>query len=251
VGKGDGSDPGDGILYKLAVIDQQGKETVIAEEVVAEHEWRTIEGDLSPWAGQTVRPKLIADAGSADDSSGDWACAAEMRVETLEPQLTRRITEPLASNRLEPAPHPVEDLTLEQLRGASRGWLHYDGQGLSGTGGRYETYAVLNGVELGPMAPAAGTATENEWAEEVSVPLTEEAIDTLGFRNRFVLRNPGQDYFKVRRFWLELELADGGRASSMISAGTFTQPPGWLYAEGMGVGFGENITVDIWFEGER
>ena len=81
----------------------------------------------------------------------------------------------------------------------------------------------------------------------MEVPLTPEAIATLGFRNKFELRNPGRDYFKVRRFWIELELADGRKCSSQISTAAFTQPPGWPYAEGIGVPHGQNITQDIWF----
>lgn len=248
VGKRDGSDAGDGILYKLAVIDEAGTENVIAEQVVTEHEWLPVEGNLAPWVGETVRPKLIVDAGSDDNNSGDWACAAEIRIETLKPRLVRHIAHASGANRREPAPYPVEGLTVEQMRSATGGWLHYDGIGLSGTGERYGTFAVLNGVELGNMAPAGGSETRNEWAETLSVPLTPEVIETLDYRNRFEVRNPGRDYFKLRRFWLELELADGQKASSLISAATFTQPPGWLHAEGIGVGFEENIAVDVWFE---
>ncbi len=248
VGKGDGSDLGDGILYKLAVIDQAGTETIIAERVVPDHEWLEIEGDLSPWAGETIRPRLIVDPGTDDNTTGDWACAADIRIETLEPTLVRVLEGTGEAFRREPAPFPVAGLTVEDLRGARRGWLRYDGMGLSGTGETYGSYAVLNGVELGNMAPAGGREAEGVWEEGVGVELSAEALATLDFRNRFVLRNPGRDCFKVRRFWLELELADGRRASSLISAATFTQPPGWLYAEGIGVGFEDSITVDIWFE---
>jgi len=248
VGKGDGSDLGDGILYRLAVIDAAGTETVIADLVVPDHEWLAIEGDLSPWAGQTIRPKLIVDPGVDDNTSGDWACAADIRIETLAPTLVRVLEGTGEAFRREPGPFPVAGLTVEHLRGARRGRLRYDGMGLSGTGEPYGSFAVLNGVELGNMAPAGGSETAGIWEEGVGVELTPAAIATLGFRNRFELRNPGQDYFKVRRFWLELELADGRTASSMVSTATFTQPPGWLYAEGIGVGFEDNITVDIWFE---
>ena len=47
---------------------------------------------------------------------------------------------------------------------------------------------------------------------------------------------------------LELELADGRNCSSQVSTAVFTQPPNWLYAEGIGVPFTDNIAVDIWFE---
>ena len=78
--------------------------------------------------------------------------------------------------------------------------------------------------------------------------LLPAALQSLSMRNRFVLRNPKSDWFKVRRFWIELELADGRKASSMISTAAYTQPPEWPYAEGIGVSFGEDIKVDIWFE---
>ncbi len=84
-------------------------------------------------------------------------------------------------------------------------------------------------------------------AEDVTVPLTAEAIKTLKFRNQFVLDNTNRDYFKVRRFWIELVLADGRRCSSLIATAAYTSPPNWAYAEGVGVPHGENISVDIWF----
>ena len=71
VGKGDGSDLGDGILYKLAVVDASGAKTIVAEKTVLQHEWLPIEADLSKWAGQKVRLELISDAGTQDNSSGD------------------------------------------------------------------------------------------------------------------------------------------------------------------------------------
>jgi hypothetical protein len=51
----------------------------------------------------------------------------------------------------------------------------------------------------------------------------------------------------VRRFWLELELPDGRKASTDIAAAAFTQPPGWPYAEGIGIPFDRNIEVELWF----
>ena len=248
VGKGDGSDLGDGILYKLAVVDEAGKETVIAETVVAEHAWLELEGDLSPWAGKTIHLKLIADVGEDDNSSGDWACAAEMRIESLDRLLVRILDAHTEAYRRKPGPFPVTGLTVEDLRQAKTGVLHYDGMGLSGTGDAYGSFAALNGVELGNMASAGGSEREGIWAEDVSVALTPEAIRSLGFRNQFLLRNPKHDCFKVRRFWLELELEDGRKCSSSISTATFTQPGTWLYAEGIGVPFTKDITVEIWFD---
>lgn len=247
VGKSDGSDLGDGILYRLAVVDAAGKETILGEQTVLQHEWLPLEGDLSPWAGQAVRLKLISDVGPKDDSSGDWACWGDMRLETLKPVLTRRLDDDGEYCRRLPAPFPAKGLTVEDLRKAVKGRLVYDGCGLSGTGD-YAAYAEVNGVKLGEMAPAGGDETGGKWAEQVSVPLNAEAISKLGRRNVFVLRNPNQDWFKVRRFWLELELPDGRKASTDIAAAAFTQPPGWPYAEGIGVAFGKNIEVELWFD---
>jgi hypothetical protein len=247
VGKGDGSDPGDGIYYRVVVVDAAGKETVAGTQHVTDHVWMPMEADLSPWEGQTVRVKLITDAGPAGDSSGDWGCWADMRVETLHTELVRGLEEAAERYRREPGPYPLAGLTVEELRGAKSGFLRYDGCGLEGGEGQYGSAAVLNGVALGPMAQAGGNELKGIWAQEVGVALTPGAIRTLGMRNRFVLDNHGRDYFKVRRFWLELTLADGRHCSSEVSPAVFTQPGEWQYAEGIGVPHTESITVDIWF----
>ena len=246
VGKGDGSDPGDGILYRLAVKDPSGAKTVVAEQTVLRHEWRPIEADLSRWAGQTVRVQLISDVGTQDNSSGDWACWAEMRIESLQPVLQRTLEPSGEAYRREPPPLPLAGVTVNQLRKARRGWLHYDGNGFSG-GGAYGCFAVLNGVNMGLMTPAGGDETRGIWATDVTMPLTPEALVTLGRHNMFAVSDPNKDWFKIRRFWIELELADGRKISSDIAAATFTQPPGWAYAEGVLVPHGQDITVDLWF----
>jgi len=247
VGKGDGSYLGDGILYQVVVVDEQGTETQAGEQTVTTHAWLPIEADLSAWAGKTVRIKLVTDVGRADNSEGDWGCWADMRLESKGKLLQRTLQSDSGAFRTEPGPMPVPGLTVGLLRGAKQGWLHYDGIGLSGGSGQYGSSAMVNGIEIGPMAPAGGDEGKGVWAEKVSVPLTPAAMATLAFRNRFVLLNTGKDWFKVRRFWLELELADGRKCSSDISSSAFTQPPGWPHAEGVGVPFGEDITVDIWF----
>ena len=94
IGKGDGSDRGDGILFRIAVVDSAGKETIVAQRQWAEHAWTPLEADLSPWAGKPIHIKLIADVGPKDNSSGDWAAWADLRIESLKPQLRTTIEDP-------------------------------------------------------------------------------------------------------------------------------------------------------------
>jgi hypothetical protein len=248
IGKRDGSDPGDGILFRVAVVTPDGRETVAAEKHWREHAWTPLEADLSRWAGESIQLKLIADVGAADNSGGDWACWADLRLETLRPELTFALDADVDRHRREPAPYPVAGLTEADLRAAKSGWLRYDGKGLEGSGA-YATQGFLNGVALGDLAPAHGDETKGRFTENVGVRLTTEAIRSLGTRNRFVVKNPNRDYFSLRRFWIELELADGRDASSEISAVTFTQPPDWPHAQGIRVPFGTDIAVDVWFGG--
>ena len=70
---------------RVAVVDSAGHETVVAEKQWAEHAWTPLAADLSRWAGRSIRLKLISDVGPADNSVGDWACWANVRVETREP----------------------------------------------------------------------------------------------------------------------------------------------------------------------
>ncbi len=86
-GKRDGSDRGDGILFRIAVVEEGGKETIVAEKQWAEHAWTPLEADLSRWAGKWIQTKLVSDVGPANNSSGDWACWSNMRIETKEPVL--------------------------------------------------------------------------------------------------------------------------------------------------------------------
>ncbi len=89
VGKGDGSDPGDGILYKVIVVDAQGKTVTLCETITTDHIWYSIECALAPWAGKTIQFKLVADVGKKDNSTGDWAAWADLRLESNKKLLTR------------------------------------------------------------------------------------------------------------------------------------------------------------------
>jgi hypothetical protein len=85
VGKADGSDPGDGILFRVGALLPDGTFRPIGEKHVREHAWSAWELDLSDFRGKEIQLKLIADVGPADNSVGDWACWADLRLETSEP----------------------------------------------------------------------------------------------------------------------------------------------------------------------
>ncbi len=246
IGKADGSDSGDGILFRVAVIESDGKETVVAERQWIEHAWTPLEADLSRWTGRRVQLKLISDVGPANNSSGDWACWTDMRVESLEPVLDLTLHDQPVALRFEPGPLPVANLTADDLRKAKSATLHYQAIGLQ-CGGQYVSRGTLNGVTVGNIPSAAGGSEQERTWGEGSMPLGPEAIASLDLVNQFAIENPGQDCFKIRRFWIELELSDGRQCTSRISTPAYTQPPGWLHAEGTGVPFDEEIQVEIRF----
>jgi hypothetical protein len=246
VGKANGSDPGDGILYKLAVLDASGSEAIVAQTTVRSHEWQPMEADLSHWAGQGIRLKLIADVGPNDDSSGDWSAWADMRIETLHPILHRQRETALERLRHPPGPHPLSKVSEAELRQGKSARLHYEGKGLEGPG-PYATQATLNGIPLGDLPAAPGNESEAKFSASPGVPLSEVAIRSLGHRNQLRLNNPNHDCFSVRNFWIDLQLADGRDCSSDLSTAIYSQPPDWTFAQGIGVPAEDHITLDIWF----
>jgi hypothetical protein len=245
VGKADGSDTGDGILFRIAVVDSKGKETIVAEKPWLQHAWTPLEADLSPWAGQRVRLKLISDVGPKDNSSGDWASWAEMRLESLRPTLQPTLHDKPVELRHRPGPFPLKNVRLDDLRKAKSAVLHFQGIGL-GSSGQYTSYANLNKVRLGTMPSAGGAETKGVWAD-AKLALKPEAIATLSEQNTLTIDNPGGDSFAVRAFWIELELADGRKCSSQIATTAYRQPPQWPYGYGEGVPADQDIQVQLRF----
>lgn len=96
VGKKDESHLGDGILFQVAVATfaddgSISSEQTLAETTVAKHEWKPLEADLSAFAGKKISLLVVADAGKADDTSGDWGVASQPRLESPEQTLVRRL----------------------------------------------------------------------------------------------------------------------------------------------------------------
>jgi len=116
--------------------------------------------------------------------------------------------------------------------------------------GQYVSFGSLNGVDLGRLPSAGGDERKGIWAD-ASLEIPAPAIAALRDRNRFTLRNPGRDFFKVRRFWIEIHLPDGRPCSSDVNTSTYTQPPDWTYAEGTPVPFDEPIALEIRFRLHR
>ena len=113
--------------------------------------------------------------------------------------------------------------------------------------GSYTSYAWINGKKVGQMVSASGNERDNVWSDFVSVEIPPEVIAMLKLTNRFELENPGEDFFKIRDFHIELTLADGRKVTSLMSKAIYSQPAGWAYSEGIKIPHGENIMVLICF----
>ena len=80
VGKEDGSDAGDGILYRVVLEDAAGQRHELARTTVTQHVWTPIAADLAPWRGQKVSLMICSDPGEKNDTSGDWSCWGDLRL---------------------------------------------------------------------------------------------------------------------------------------------------------------------------
>jgi hypothetical protein len=92
IGLMDGGDPSDGVLYRVEVIDAKGVVHRVSELLGVQKEWRELRADLSAFAGQKVRLRLIADAGPADNSTADWACWGEPVLQLRAPHTVTEVT---------------------------------------------------------------------------------------------------------------------------------------------------------------
>lgn len=245
VGKRNGSDPGDGILFRIAVVGEDGDEKTATEKVQLEHAWSQISGDLSQWAGQRIRVKLVADCGTKDNTSGDWACWADAAIASSKPALVLTLHQTRPSLRYRPGPDTAP-LSPAQLHSAKQAWLCYEAIGVSGSS--HPSTVFIGDAEIGRLAAGpASSETRNDWGKEVRMPLGPDAIARLSEFTPVRIHNPKGDAFKIRNARIELELADGHRAASTIATTTYTQPRDWLYAEGTGVPADQDIRLTIRF----
>ena len=255
IGKGDGSNVGDGILFQVAVVEADGTETLAGEQAWDKHAWEEWTVDLARWAGKTVQLKLISDVGKADDSSGDWARWASMRLRTAEAVPVRTLhDEPVELTHVN-GPNMPGRVDAKLLQSAVSGAIRFQGIGLQ-SGPPYVSYGKLNGVKLGPLPSSRGVesrtpGSEDNWGPDVQVALPPEAIAALAVENTFSIANSGNDCFKIRRVWLDLVLPGGQHVSSQVNTTVWTQPDGWLHAEGTQIPFGKEIEVPVRFRAEK
>ena len=243
IGKADGSDPGDGLLFRVLVVDTHGQETLVAEKMWGTHEWTPLDADLSRWAGQSIRIKLVTDAGPADNSIGDWGCWAQLRVEDLQTALVSTIHTAPTSLLRQPGPFPCDDLTVQKIRSATQAVLHFRGIGLQADD-EYLSSARLNGLKVGPLPAAGGDERNGVW-QDAQVQLPPAVIKSLQDWNELIIENPSHDCFKIRDFYILLQWDDGQTASSHITTTVFSQPASWPYAEGTRVPLGTHIRLQI------
>ena len=77
LGKGDGSDPGDGIVYQVWV-EENGTRKKLMEELVTKHEWKEFETSLVPYIGKRISLYLVTDCGG--NTSGDWGMWGDLQL---------------------------------------------------------------------------------------------------------------------------------------------------------------------------
>ena len=88
VGKKDGSHTGDGINFLVGVTPEGSDfESIVAEKHLSKCEWVPIEADLSQWAGQSIRLRLIMPLGPNMNTAGDWGCWGDLKITRKNPRL--------------------------------------------------------------------------------------------------------------------------------------------------------------------
>jgi len=94
VGIRDGGDPSDGVLFRVEVTDSQGRRHSLGDMLGVQKAWRPFNVDLSPFAGQSVRLRLIADVGPHDNATADWASWGSPVLRVIAPRTRTEVTDP-------------------------------------------------------------------------------------------------------------------------------------------------------------
>ena len=236
IGFREGSSTTDGCVFTVVVLDEGRQQTVFEEQYQQLGEWRHCEADLSDFTGQKVRLKLITDVGPADDSNSDWACWGEPRIVMNRSMFRLEVATEKPRVTFGPPPQACE-LTLQDLKNVREASIVFDSAGLQ-SGGRYVSYASLNGEPLGKLP---GSTRGDQWSKGHELALSPEAVRSLGMDNVLTIRNPGGDSYKVGDFYLRLALEDGRTCTSCVDRGPYTSDDRWKHAEGERVPTGEEL----------
>ena len=239
VGFADGSSTADGCAFSVQVRVGDKTATVAKLEHATLEQWKALRCDLSKFRGQKVALRLVTDVGPRDNSSSDWALWGAPRVVLAGDRLLPEVFTEKPTLPVSPPRKPVAGLKASDLRTVAAAKVVLDTCGVDG--GDYQSDLYLNDVAIGHTPPSRG---DRQWTTEQAVAVPAAALETLGPRNRVVLRNPRSDYFKVRRIHLWFRLADGREGTSVVVNGPFTTPPGWDHAEGTLVSHGQPIAAD-------
>jgi len=132
----------------------------------------------------------------------------------------------------QPATYSSRGLSAADLKSARAAWLRMD---VLGGIVRNAVNAEINGVRIGelPATPSYFSDIRNDKWSPIYLQFPSDVIAALQAENSIVLNNPGECVFKARRFWVELETADGRRVSSRITSRVETQPPGYFFDANM------------------
>jgi len=230
-----GSSSQDGAVFKVVVL-HQGRDTEVFSEHYANLDaWARRSADLTPFAGQDVSLKLIVDVGPEDNSYSDWAAWGAPRIVMDDPAVEVKCHADRPAPRFLPAPEPLPGLSFGDLGTVVSAEVTLEAAGVDG--GTYASYVYFNGIRIGATPESKG---DTAW-HPAEVPLTKEALATIGAMNTVVIKNPGRDYMKVRALCLRFELADGRRGSSWIDQGPYCSASGWEFDEGTSVPVGSDL----------
>ncbi len=228
------------LIFKI-LVKCDGRTQEAGEWKLDKKEWKNIHCDLTPWAGKKIQLILLTGSDkTVAHSYNTFGCWANMRITSSREHLQWSLPE--LRPQYEPSPAPLPKVDQRLLRQAAKAWIYYQGQDLT------ECEFVLNGVMLGKVKAANGCVWKDVWSDAVKMELPVKAIAELGLHNKLVIHNPRRDFFKIRNCHLEVQMKDGKRYSSLISADQFTQPGRWRYIAGTGVPFRKNVEINLWFQ---
>lgn len=227
-----GSTTEDGCLFIVHVIDG-GRETEVFREQYADiTQWAHRSADLSAFAGKKVIVKLIADVGPDDNSHSDWVLWGAPRVVMADAAYSATLLDapdPAQHEAAEPALAPGD---LSRIKAAR---IVLESAGVDA--GIHAAPVFLNGAPMGALPPSGG---DTEWFK-TEIPIPENAVAAIRPWNLLQIKNPGGDYMKLRRIYLELTLDDGAVRASDTVLGPYSTPPGWPHAEGNVVAHGQDF----------